>query len=75
MLPLDRFGMDLERIQWLQPSIYNKEIFYAEQKRKVRADNTFSYKNRRYEAPVYLPKTEIVIRFDRANHNQPPIVY
>lgn len=75
MLPLDRFGMDLERIQWLQPSIYNKEIFYAEETRKVRADNTFQFNSTRYEAPVYLPKSEITIRFDRANPQYPPIVY
>ena len=75
MLPLNRFGMDLERIQWLQPSIYNKEIFYAEKTRKVRADNTFQFSSIRYEVPVYLPKSKITIRFDRANLTQPPIVY
>ena len=75
MLPIDRFGIDLERVQWLQPSIYNKEIFYAEETRKVRADNTFQFSSTRYEAPVYLPKTEIIVRFDRANTNLPPIVY
>jgi len=75
MLPLNRFGIDRERIQWLQPSIFNKEIFYAEETRKVRADNTFQFNSTRYEAPVYLPKTEITVRFDRANLNQPPIVY
>lgn len=75
MLPLDRFGMDLERVQWLQPSIFNKEIFYTEKTRKVRADNTFSFNNQRYEAPVYLPKTNILIRFDKANPHQAPIVY
>lgn len=73
--PIDRFGLDLERIQWLQPSIYNKEIFYAEKTRKMRADNTFQYNSVRYEAPRQLPMATITIRYDRYNTNQPPIVY
>ena len=73
--PIDRFGLDLERIQWLQQSIYNKEIFYAEKTRKMRADNTFQYNSVRYEAPRQLPMATITIRYDRYNTNQPPIVY
>ena len=75
MKPIDRFGLDLERIQWLQQSIYNKEIFYAEKTRKMRADNTFQYNSVRYEAPRQLPMATITIRYDRYNTNQPPIVY
>jgi len=75
MKPIDRFGMDLNRVQWLQPSIYNQEIFFAEKTRKVRADNTFQYNSVRYEAPRQLPKQTITIRYDRYNTNQPPIVY
>lgn len=75
MRPIDRFGMDLQRIQWLQPSIYNREIFFAETKRKVAADNTFRHRNTRYEPPAHLAGSAITIRFDRADPNQPPIVY
>ena len=75
MRPIDRFGLDLSRIQWLQPSIYNKEIFYHETTRKVRADNTFQHQSQRFEPPCYLAKQTISIRYDRANPNQAPIIY
>lgn len=75
MKPLDRFGMDLGRIQWLQPSIYNREIFFCEKTRKVRADNTFQHNKTRYEPPCHLAGEAIVIRFDRYNTNLPPVVY
>ena len=44
--PLDRFGLDLRRQRFLTPSPYNKELFYLEESRKVRADNTFNLKGR-----------------------------
>jgi len=43
---LDRFGLDLRRQRFLTPSPYNKELFYLEESRKVRADNTFNLKGR-----------------------------
>jgi len=75
MKPIDRFGMDLNRIRYLQPSVYNKELFYREETRSVKKDNTFQLKNIRYEAPVYLAGTKITIRFDNLNLGIPPIVY
>lgn len=75
MRPIDRFGLDLDRIQWLQPSNYNKEIFFHEVTRKVRADNTFQHQTRRYEPPSYLAKQSITIRYDRTTDQQAPIVY
>jgi len=75
MKPIDRFGMDLKRIRYLQPSVYNKELFYRETTRSVKKDNTFQNKNIRYEAPVYLAGTKITIRFDNLNLGIPPIVY
>ena len=75
MNPIDRFGLDLSRLNYLSPSEFNKELFYLEATRKVRADNTFSYQNIRYETPRDLRNHTITIRYDRADPNNPPIVY
>ena len=75
MKPIDRFGMEFEKIQWLQPSAFNREIFYNEKTRSVRADNTFQHNNIRYEPPRYLANTKITIRFDRLNQHINPVVY
>ncbi|MCP5006863.1 MAG: transposase family protein, partial [Planctomycetes bacterium] len=52
MIPIDRFGLDLKRIRFLPPSESNDELFFAEDTRKVKKDNTFSFKNTRFETPV-----------------------
>jgi len=65
MAPIDRFGLDLGRIKFLPPNPANDELFYLEQDRKVIADNTFSYKHIRFEAPCDLRCKPIQIRFDR----------
>lgn len=54
MKPIDRFGIDLDRIRYLQPDRFNDELFYAEDTRTVKKDNTFSFKAKRYEAPTDL---------------------
>lgn len=74
MKPIDRFAMDLKRINFLPPNESRDELFYAEDTRKVKKDNTFSFKSVRYEAPVDVRDKPITIRFDRANHG-PLIVY
>jgi transposase InsO family protein len=63
--PIDRFGLDLPRIRFLPPSEANDELFFVEQDRTVAADNTFSLKNVRYEAPRDLRSRKVQIRFDR----------
>jgi putative transposase len=65
MKPIDRFGMDLSRVRFLSPSEHNDELFYAEATRKVKKDNTFSFRNRRYETPVDLRDKPIEIRYER----------
>ena len=65
MKPIDRFGMDLSRVRFLSPSEHSEELFYAEATRKVKKDNTFSFRNRRYETPVDLHGKSIEIRYDR----------
>jgi hypothetical protein len=65
MRPIDRFGLDLSRIRFLPPNQANDELFFVEQDRTVLADNTFSLKGVRYEAPRDLHARKIQVRFDR----------
>jgi hypothetical protein len=65
MKPIDRFALDLKRIKFLSPNQVNDELFYNELERSVKKDNTFSFKNIRYEAPVDLRGKITTIRFDR----------
>jgi len=75
MKPIDRFALDLSRIKFLSPGQANDELFYSEETRTVRADNTFSFAGRRYEAPRDLRSREILVRFDPADKAAAPIVY
>jgi hypothetical protein len=74
MRPIDRFGIDLPRIRFLPPGDVNDELFFVEQDRTVLADNTFSLKNTRFEAPRDLRNRKVQIRFDRLNFER-AIVY
>jgi transposase InsO family protein len=74
MKPIDRFGLDLRRIRFLPPSEANDELFYAEATRKVKKDNTFSFRNARYETPVDLRDREIQLRYER-HANGPVVIY
>jgi len=65
MKPIDRFGMDRQRIRFLSPNQANDELFYIESERSVRADNTFSLRGKRYEAPADLHSRKIQVRYDR----------
>lgn len=75
MKPIDRFGLDLNRIRFLAPNEANDELFYAEETRTVKKDNTFSFKNIRYETPVNLRDKQIQIRFDRIKYDRIVIYY
>lgn len=75
MKPIDRFGLDIPRIRHLSDNPFCDELFLLESTRKVRADNTFSYNTRRYEAPRDLRHTTITIRHHRPDLHFPPIVY
>jgi putative transposase len=74
MKPIDRFGIDLTRVRFLSPSEHNDELFYAEATRKVKKDNTFSFRNRRYETPVDLRDKHIELRHDRRRDGTPAVV-
>lgn len=75
MKPVDRFAIDLKRIKFLPPNEVSDELFFAEDTRKVKKDNTFSFDNIRYETPVDLREKEINIRFDRKRRNRIIIYY
>mgnify|MGYP001012701624 CR=1 FL=1 len=65
MRPIDRFGLDLSRVRFLPPCEVNDELFFVEEERTVLADNTFSFRKIRYEAPRNLHARKIQIRFNR----------
>ncbi len=75
MKPVDRFGMDLERIRFLDPMEANDELFFFEQDRTVRKDNTFPIRNVRYEAPRDLSGHIIQVRFHRAHPERIIVFY
>jgi transposase InsO family protein len=74
MKPIDRFGLDLGRIRFLPPGDVADELFFVEHSRKVLADNTFSLKNTRFEAPRDLRNRKIQVRFNRLKFDR-AIVY
>ena len=75
MTPLDRFALDRNRVRFLPPNEANDELFFVEEHRHVRADNTFSFKSLRFEAPRHLPDRTIQVRFQRKDPATRVIVY
>jgi len=75
MSPLDRFALDRHRVRFLPPNEANDELFFVEEERHVRADNTFSFKSLRFEAPRHLPERTIQVRFQRKDPTARVIVY
>jgi hypothetical protein len=75
MSPLDRFALDRKWLRFLPPNEANDELFFVEEERHVRADNTFSFKSLRWEAPRHLPDRTIHIRFQRSQPTARVIVY
>jgi transposase InsO family protein len=75
MSPLDRFALDRKWLRFLPPNEANDELFFVEEDRHVRADNTFSFKALRFEAPRHLPDRVIQIRFQRSQPTQRVVVY
>jgi transposase InsO family protein len=75
MKPIDRFGLDIARIRFLPPNEDNDELFFAEENRTVKKDNTFSLRNVRFEAPRDLRGRKIQARFDRARFDRIVVYY
>ncbi len=63
MSPVNRFSMDMQFINFLPPNEAHDELFYAEETRGVRKDNTFPFKGSRYETPAHLSSKTITIRY------------
>src|SRR5690606_34511727 len=75
MSPLDRFALDRNRLRFLPPNETNDELFFVEEDRHVRADNTFSFKSVRFEAPRHLPERTIQVRYERKRPAHRVVVY
>jgi hypothetical protein len=75
MSPLDRFALDRRRIRYLPPNEVNEELFFVEEDRVVKADNTFPLMNVRYEAPRHLPSRTIQVRYQRKSPHRRVVVY
>jgi transposase InsO family protein len=75
MSPLDRYALDRKWVRFLPPNEANDELFFVEEERHVRADNTFSFKSLRFEAPRHLPDRTIHIRFQRSQPISRVVVY
>lgn len=75
MTPLDRFALDRSRVRYLPPNQANDELFFVEEDRHVRADNTFSFKSVRFEAPRHLPDRTIQVRSQRRNPDRVIVYY
>ena len=75
MRPIDRFGLDLKRIRFLPPCEANDELYYLEDDRKVKKDNTFPFNNIRYEAPRDFRERTVQIRYQRLNPTRVIVYY
>jgi len=75
MSPLDRFALDRNRVRFLPPNEANDELFFVEEDRHVRADNTFSFQAIRFEAPRHLPDRTVQVRFERRAPTRRVVVY
>ena len=75
MSPLDRYALDRKWIRFLPSNEANDELFFVEEERHVRADNTFAFKSLRFEAPRHLPDRTIHIRFQRSRPVERVVVY
>jgi hypothetical protein len=75
MRPIDRFGLDLGRIRFLPPNQANEELFFVEEDRTVLADNTFSFKRIRFEAPRDLRSRKIQARYSRSTCDRVVVYY
>lgn len=75
MTPLNRFALDRRRIRYLPPNEVNEELFFVEEDRVVKTDNTFAFKNMRLEAPRHLSNRTVQVRFERKRPQRKIVVY
>lgn len=65
MIPVDRFNLDINRIEYLTQDQYSEEVFFIEEDRKVSKTNVFSMHSKKFECPVDLREKTVQIRYDR----------
>jgi hypothetical protein len=70
MIPLDRFNLDSNRIEFLTDDEFSEEIFFIEDNRKVSKTNLFSIHSQQYECPVDLRGKPIQVRYDRQRRDR-----
>jgi putative transposase len=75
MRPLDRFGMDRDRLRFLNPMEANDELFYLERERSVGKDNTLRIAGSRWEAPRDLAGLTVQARYNRGRPDRIIIYY
>jgi len=75
MKPLERFGMDTQRLRFLDPMDATDELFFFEQERSVRKDNIFQVNGIRYECPRDLSSRKIQVRYRRAKPERIIVFY
>ena len=75
MRPIDRFNLDLKRIRFLPPNEANEELFFFEEDREVKKDNTFSVKGFRFEAPRDFRSKTIQVRYNRYKFTRAVVYY
>jgi transposase InsO family protein len=69
MVPIDRFKLDLDRVEFLTDDEYSAELFYVEETRKVSKTNVFSINSTQFECPVDLRDQKIQVRYDRTRRD------
>lgn len=70
MVPLDRFTLDRDRLQFLTDDETTEEVFFVEETRKVSKTNVFSINAQKYECPVDLRGKRIQVRYDRTRRER-----
>lgn len=70
MVPIDRFNLDISRIQFLTDDDITEEVFFVEEERKVSKTNVFSLHRQSFECPVDVRGKTVQVRFDRVKRHR-----
>lgn len=70
MVPIDRFNLDSNRIQFLTDDEYSEEVFFIEEERKASKTNVICINNQKFECPVDLRDKKIQVRYDRSRRDR-----
>jgi hypothetical protein len=71
MTPLERFALDRARVSYLPPHQANDELFFVEEERHVRADNTVSFKSIRFERRRPTQRVVVYYKGERMGEARP----